>query len=436
VKNRKVLIITYYWPPSGGAGVQRWLKFVKYLPQFGWIPIVYTPEGGELPVSDESLSKDIPGEAIVIRTKIKEPYNLYKKFVGLNKEVKINPGFLNEKKKAGIAERIAIWLRGNLFIPDARCFWIRPSVRYLTRYLSEHKVDIIVSSGPPHSMHLIAEKISRKFNLPWLSDFRDPWTNIDYYKDLMLSLPADKLHHKLERRVISKASRVVVIGKTMKEEFESQFHRPIDLITNGYDEEDFNINVPVRADKFVIAHTGTLVPSRNPEMLWQAIKELKEEIHGLDTDLEIRLIGKTDISVRNLIIQNKLQEYVLYSEYMSHDEIIRENKAAFLLLLILNNTQNAKGILTGKLFEYIASGRPILAIGPEDGDAAEILNSTESGKCIDFQNKEKMKAEIKSYYDRFKAMNFDPVHSMNRENYSRRKLTGNLVNILNEMISC
>ncbi|MBE9481851.1 MAG: glycosyl transferase family 1, partial [Bacteroidetes bacterium] len=174
---KKVLIITYYWPPSGGAGVQRWLKFVKYLREFGWEPIVYTPENPEAPDIDNSLEKDIPDNLTVIKRKIWEPYTAYKKFIGQEKEQKINAGFLSENKKPKLSENISVWIRGNFFIPDARKFWIKPSVKFLTNYLKNNPVDAMISSGPPHSMHMIALGLKQRLGIPWLADFRDPWTN-------------------------------------------------------------------------------------------------------------------------------------------------------------------------------------------------------------------------------------------------------------------
>ncbi|MEA3317025.1 MAG: glycosyl transferase family 1, partial [Bacteroidota bacterium] len=186
-KNKKVLIITYYWPPSGGAGVQRWLKFAKFLPKYGWNPIIYTPENGEIPVTDKSLHKDISKETKVIKRKIWEPYTWYKKFIGQKNNQKINVGFLSENQKPKFTEKISVWIRGNFFIPDARKFWIKPSVKFLKTYLKNNNVDAIISTGPPHSMHLIAMQLQKKLNLPWIADFRDPWTNIDFYEDLLLT---------------------------------------------------------------------------------------------------------------------------------------------------------------------------------------------------------------------------------------------------------
>ena len=239
---KKVLIITYYWPPSGGAGVQRWLKFVKYMRQFGWEPVVYTAENPEIPVVDTSLEKEIPEGITVLKIPIWEPYSIYKKFIGRKKEDKINASFLSETKKAGLTEKISVWIRGNFFIPDARRFWIKPSIKFLETYLSENKIDYVISSGPPHSMHLIALGLKRKFPLlKWLADFRDPWTNIDFYEKLMLTPMADKKHHRLELSVIKSADCVLSIGSSMSEEFKEMYKASgginfskFKVITNGF----------------------------------------------------------------------------------------------------------------------------------------------------------------------------------------------------------
>ena len=215
---KKVLIITYYWPPSGGAGVQRWLKFVKYLREFGWEPIVYTPENPEAPAVDESLLKDIPKNLTAIKRPIWEPYNLYKNFIGQKKDERINAGFLTEKKKPGLAEKISVWVRGNWFIPDARKLWITPSIKFLSDYLKRNPVDAIVSTGPPHSMHLIALGLKKKLNLPWLADFRDPWTNIDFYDKLMLTKASDVKHKKMELDVLKNANIITAIGWSMADD--------------------------------------------------------------------------------------------------------------------------------------------------------------------------------------------------------------------------
>lgn len=426
---KKVLIITYYWPPAGGAGVQRWLKFVKYLPQFGWNPIIYTPENGEMPVIDHSLLKDIPQDITILKTPIWEPYEWYKKFVGAGKSEKINTGFLTEKKKPGFAEKIAVWIRGNLFIPDARCYWIKPSVKFLLDYLKTNPVDVIVSTGPPHSMHMIALKVTQQTGIKWVADFRDPWTNIDYYKDLMLSASADKLHHQMEKDVVTKADEVIVVGNTMKQEFESQFNRKIHVITNGFDTTDFPVQQNSATKDFVIAHVGTLVKTRNPLALWEAINSLGNNKDELKQHLRLRLTGKVDISVKKAIADHDLEDVTDYVDYLSHDKVVLEQMNATLLLLVLNDTPNSKGILTGKLFEYMASGRPILAIGPVDGDAAAILKESGSGVCFDFKDVNGIKNYLTEMYSMYMS------GTLNRNNksvdkWSRLELTRQLSNLL------
>jgi glycosyltransferase involved in cell wall biosynthesis len=429
--SKKVLIITYYWPPGGGAGVQRWLKFVKYLPQNGWDPIVYTPSNGEMPVLDSTLEKDIPKGITVLKQPIWEPYSWYKRFVGASKTEKINTGFLTENRRPGFTQRISVWLRGNLFIPDARCFWINPSVGFLSKWLRQNHVDVIVSSGPPHSMHLIAAKLSSICHIPWVADFRDPWTNIDYYKDLKLTSWADKKHHRLERFVLTNANKVVVVGNGMKEEFKSNHDVDSVVITNGFDPDDFIGVEPKINDKFLISHVGTLVPSRNPLALWKVLGELIQKDMDFAGLLKIRLVGKVDVSVKDSIESCGLSNHVEYVDYMSHESVPSELCSASLLLLVLNDTPNAKGILTGKLFEYLAAGVPILCVGPEDGDASAVLKDANAGKAIAFDNMIGMKSFLTNAFANFRNTSVKSLdQKSNADKYSRASLTKSLVSVL------
>ncbi len=255
---QRVLILTYYWPPGGGAGVQRWLKFVKYLPHFGWEPVVYAPENPEYMAIDPSLEKDIPAETEIIKTRVWEPYEVYKKFVGMKQGEKINAAFVSETKKPKHSEGLAVWIRGNFFIPDARKFWIKPSVKFLSHYLKTKPVDVIVSTGPPHSMHLIAMGLRKKFDIPWVADFRDPWTRISYYSELKLSAKADKKHKILEKLVLEKADEVMVVSEGMKIDFTEIHKRDYEVIHNGFDTEDIP-STQIKPDrKFSISHIGVL----------------------------------------------------------------------------------------------------------------------------------------------------------------------------------
>lgn len=433
IPSKKVLIITYYWPPSGGSGVQRWLKFTKYLRDFNWEPVIYTPENPETPVEDNSLFRDIPEGITVLKKRIWEPYSFYKKFLGQKEEDKIQTGFLTEKKKPKRKEKISVWIRGNLFIPDARKFWIRPSVKYLTTYLKKNPVDIIISTGPPHSMHLIALGLKKRLNIPWLADFRDPWTNIDFYKDLLLTPRADNKHKKLEQSVLKEADSLIVVGSTLKKEYENLGAEKVSVITNGFDQDDYKDDDICLDKKFSILHVGTITYSRNPKDFWSVLSELVNELQDFADDLEIKLIGKTDLSVDENIAKLDLQKFVRKKNYLPHKEAIQEQQKSHVLFLSINNTQNAKGIITGKLFEYLAARRPVLAIGPTDGDVAEILNITNAGRISGFGENTRLKNHILALYHNYKKGKLQ-INAGDVSKYSRKNLTEELVKLLNESI--
>ena len=426
---KTVLIITYYWPPSGGAGVQRWLKTVKYLRDYGWEPVVYTPENPEAPALDNSLLKDIPEGVKVLKQPIWEPYSFYKKFLGLKKDEKINAGFLTEKKKPGLAEKIAVWIRGNFFIPDARKYWVKPSVEFLSNYLRSHPVDAVVSTGPPHSMHLIALGLKKKTGIPWLADFRDPWTNIDFYDKLMLTKGADKQHRELEKSVLQHADVVTSIGKQMADEFLNLGAKQVQVVANGFDETDFAFNNVELDSRFSISHIGSINKDRNSETFWSAVKELCEDLPAFKEKLQLKLVGKTDHAVLESLDKYDLQQYLEKTEYLPHDQVLKKSMTTQVLLLLLNNTPNAKGIMTGKFYEYLAAQRPIICIGPEDGEAAKTLEETAAGKVAGFEDKQKMKAILKAYFEMYLQNNLN-VESSAIENYSRRKLTGRFAELL------
>ena len=429
---KKVLIITYYWPPSGGAGVQRWLKFTKYLRDFGWEPVIYSPANPDYPVLDTTLAADIPLGIEQITLPIWEPYQFYKKFTGKKKTDKVHAGLLSDKKASGWMELLAVWIRGNLFIPDARKFWIKPSIRFLSKYLIKNRVDAIVSTGPPHSMHLIALALKKKFNIPLLADFRDPWTDIDFYNDLKISVFADRKHKKLELQVIGGCSAMVVVSREMKENYEKMGGNNVYLITNGFDPDDMTEQTVVRDTKFSIAHVGSLPPNRNPKVLWEALASLCTELPGFRNDLEIKLAGNVDQSVLNDLAQFGLIGQLNRIEYVPHDQVGILLKQSAVLLLAINNSPNAKGILTGKFFEYLAAGRPILAIGPVDGDLSKILKDSGAGEISGYHDLNGMKKIIGSMYDKFlnKELWVNPTGI---GKYSRKSLTAELAAILDNI---
>lgn len=433
IKNKRVLIITYYWPPSGGAGVQRWLKFVKYLREFGWEPIIYTPSNPEAPAEDLSLIKDIPDGIEVLKTEIWEPYSYYKKFIGQKSHEKVNAGFLSEKKKPGLAESISVWVRGNFFIPDARKFWIKPSVKYLLKYLKENPVDAIISTGPPHSMHLIAAGIRKNLNIPWLADFRDPWTQIDFFDHLKLTSFAKRIHYRQEKYVLKSADTVVAISQHMAASMEKIAGRPVITINNGFDPADFS---DLRSDPdkvFSLTHVGSLNKDRNPRYLWETLKEICNENPEFVDALKLRFIGKTDIQVFDDLKELGLDKVCEKISYLPHDEVVKQTMKSALLLLLINNTPNSQGIMPGKLFEYLAAKRPILCIGPENGDAAKAIKETNAGYIADFENKTQLKEVILKLWNDFRAGNLY-TDASGTDKFSRKYLTQLMAAELNKLI--
>lgn len=436
---KRILIITYYWPPAGGSGVQRWLKFVKYLTKKNYHCIVYTPENPETPVIDNSLLKDIPDKNYeVIKTKIIEPYSAYKILTGKSPNEKITVSFLNEKKQShSLFENISKWIRGNIFIPDAKMLWIKPSVRFLSNYLKNKPVDILVSTGPPHSMHLIALNLKKHFpNIKWIADFRDPWTNIDFLNELKLSKWAKKKHQTLEKYVLQSADAVISVSPTLTKELSDlvpENSNKFYTITNGFDWDDFQSLAQQKKSNtpFTLTYAGLLPPNRNPEILWKAIAELYEENKLLPELFKVQLIGKTDISIIESIKKHNITDFIEKIDYLSHAETIKKEIESDALLLIINNAPNSKGILTGKLFEYLALQKPIIVIGPTDGDAAQIIYQTNAGVVVDFNDLPKMKDTLLKLLQRQ-----IPASSKEKINlYSRESLTEQLIEIIKKTYS-
>lgn len=428
---KKILILCYYWPPAGGSGVQRHLKFAKYLRDFGWEPIIYTVKNGEYPETDETLLSEVPSGIEIIKRPITEPYTFYKFFTGKKKKDKITPNFFSQKNE-GVFQKFAIFLRSNFFIPDARMWWIKPSVRFLDQYLKSNQVDAIISSGPPHSLHLIAKSVHRTTNIPWLADFRDPWTNIDYFKDLVLLPFAKEKHIRLEKEVLSNATRVVTVSPTWAKELAEIGNRGVDVITNGFDESDFALKDVKLDEKFTIVHLGMFSKARNHEVLWQALAELVKENSYFAKDLQVNFYGITDASVSVSAERYGLSQYLNIYAYQPHDEIVKVMASSRVLLLSVHNSPNLQGFVPGKLFEYMASNRPIICIGPENGDSALIIRQTKTGVVSHFNDVIKLKRNIMVLYGDF--INNNSELGRDIESYTRRGLTAQLAKLLNEMM--
>ena len=426
---RRVLIVTYYWPPTGGSGVQRWVKFAKLLPAQGWQPVIYTPDNPERPALDTSLEAEIPAEAEILRTKIREPYAIYHRFAGKKAEgtgAGLNP--INFQKKS-LKQRLMLWIRSNLFVPDPRKSWVKPSVKYLTKYLREHPVDVIVTTGPPHSMHLIGLGLHARTGIPWVADFRDPWTKMFYFKHLGLGRRALRKHQALEKAVLDNANAVISVSPLVQEDFVQMTSTPVHLITNGYDADDFAAPLPKRNDRaFRIVHTGLFASDGNPLKLWSALAAKCTEDLDFDHRLHIILAGKVDDEIVSAVREAGLGHKLELPGYLPHDRSVEALRSADLILLPLRQDPEYRKVLPGKIFECIAAGKPVLGIGQPDGAAARVLDETGTGRMFGWDDQAGIATFIDSVYEKSFSAAGKGV-----ENYSREATTRKLVELLNNL---
>ncbi|WP_418603833.1 glycosyltransferase family 4 protein [Hwangdonia sp.] len=423
---RKVLIITYYWPPSGGPGVQRWLKFVKYLPEYQVEPIVYIPENPNYPLVDESLIDEVSEDLTILKHPIKEPYKLAGLFSKKASKT-ISKGIISEKNKQSFIERVMLYIRGNFFIPDARKNWVKPSVAYLSNYISENNISTVITTGPPHSLHLIGLQLKEKLGVKWLADFRDPWTTIGYHKQLKLTKSAQQKHKTLEKKVLNAADQIIVTSSVTKKEFKSHTTKPIEVITNGYDYESVG---KVELDTvFSMAHIGSLLSKRNPKVLWQVLSDLIKTNDGFAKDFQLNFVGAVSEDVLRSIEKNNLSDYTNNVGYVSHNESIKFQKKSQVLLLIEIDSEDTKSIIPGKLFEYMVSNRPILALGPNGSDVEKIIKETNTGNYFYYDDYESLKTTILTHYKAYKN-NALQSHAISLQKYSRKSLTASLSKLL------
>ena len=423
---KKVLIIAYYWPPAGGPGVQRWLKFVKYLPDFDIEPIVYVPENATYPIIDQDLINHVNKNVTVLKQPIKEPYKLASIF-SKKSTTTISSGIIKAEKRQSFVEKMLLYVRGNFFIPDARVGWVNPSVDYLSNYIKTNAVDVIITTGPPHSMHLIGLELQKRFAVKWIADFRDPWTSIGYHKELKLTDKSAQKHKDLERLVLTKADTVITTSFTTKQEFAEITQKPIHIITNGYDIE--TIEKPALDTKFTINHIGSLLSKRNPHILWQALNEILQENDQFRSDFQLQLIGKVSSEIIDTIKDFKLDNYLNVLGYVSHTEALKYQRSSQVLLLIEIDSFETIGIIPGKLFEYMAAERPILAIGPKQSDVEKIIKDTNAGKYFNYDNLQEVKQYLLDCYEKYQQSSLK-VHGIGLQYFSRKKLTEKLAGVI------
>ncbi len=413
---RKVLIITYYWPPSGGAGVQRWVKFIKYFNKYNIKPYVITvdPKLASYPLKDNTLKNDIPKDINVYLTKTFEPYSYYKK---INKKEIPYAGFANEGNP-NLVQKTARFIRGNFFIPDARKGWNKFAYAKALEVIKKEKIETVITTSPPHSTQLIGLKLKRELNINWIADLRDPWTDIYYYKSMLHTKWAKIKDLNYERKVLENSDQIVVVSNSIKQLMASKSKsidpNKVNIIPNGFDEEDFQKIAFKKNNSLTISYTGTITQDYPTENL---IKGL------IDNNLKISFTGKADQSIKN-----NFNVIATFNEHVSHKEIIEVLIGSDLLILIIPKIKNNEGILTGKLFEYLGAKKPILCIGPKNGDAAKIIDECKAGKTFDYSDTK----GITEFLKKFKT-NSLTVDNNSSKYYSRDNLTMQLCKVIEKI---
>lgn len=422
---KKVLIVSYYWPPAGGPGVQRWLKFVKYLPQFDIEPIVVIPQNASYPIVDNDLDKTEESSPELIRVPIFEPNQIFK-FSLRKKATQLSAGMLSANPT--FFEKALLYFRGNLFIPDARKYWKKNVVKTIEAYLKRNpEIDTLITTGPPHSVHLIGRALKNKTPLRWIADFRDPWTTISYHQYLRLSKSSRQKHKKLEEQVLNSCDDLIVTSPKTKANFEKLTDKPIHLVTNGYDFD--NPKLKPNPEVFKMSYVGSLLRDRNPLLLWEVLSDLINKNKDFRACFELHFYGKQANNFKEIISHFKLDSNVHFHGYLPHEEAIKVMSSSQVLLLIEINSEQTSEIIPGKLFEYLGVNRPVLALGPEKWSAGELITTLKAGAYFSYSQKDELKAFLLEIFDQFKNNTLDLALNESAQ-FHRKKLTEDLATII------
>tara|TARA_B100000475_G_scaffold198450_1_gene179025 strand:+ start:3235 stop:4515 length:1281 start_codon:yes stop_codon:yes gene_type:complete len=425
--DKKVLIISYYWPPAGGPGVQRWMKFVKYLPEYNIKPILYIPENPNYPIYDYSLNDEVSEKLEIIKNPITEISNIISNSKSLNL---IRSGNIPNPKEQSLFQRLLFFIRGNLFIPDMKILWKNKSIDFIENYLSKTKIDVVITTGPPHSLHLIGYELKKRLNIKWISDFRDPWVNLNYLNRFHLLPSVKRRHKKLRDKVLINSNSVIVTSEKLKKLYK-EIAPNIFKITNGYDYEYSTVNID---SKFSISHIGSLYPERNPKYLWDIIDEICINNEEFRSNLQINFIGNTSEKIIKYLSNKTFKSCVKLFDYVDYKRAIEFMCSSQILLMVEVNDNDSSYAIPGKLFDYLNSKRPIIAIGPDRSEVNQILYDTNAGKFFNYNESINLKLHIENLYNQYEmgSISYD---AKNISIYRRKNLTEELSKIINKVSS-
>jgi glycosyltransferase involved in cell wall biosynthesis len=366
-----------------------------------------------------------------------EPYEAFFRLTSIfsGKKKSATPTSLVSGKNKSVFQKIATWIRGNLIIPDPRVFWVRPSVNFLSDFIEAKGIKTVITTGPPHSIHLIGLKLKqRNSRLNWLADFRDPWSEWGLLDSLNVSSLVRKRHRQLEKKVLTRADAVTTITPFYVRHFSRLSGRNVHLLTNGHDESDFEQLAPVRTEHFVIRHVGIVNEKCDPRPFMLALKEIMLEHDEFRSLVRIEFVGEIHPEFRRFVEKEaELQAVTHFVPSVPHKELIKLYNKSSVLLLVLTGYKDAEGYMPGKLFEYLAVGFPILGVGPVDGDAAGLIKESLSGEMVDGSDRQKLKEVLGEYFVNWRSSPVPVIKKSSMARYSRHAITGRLVELLERL---
>ncbi|MEM0940311.1 MAG: hypothetical protein AAF600_08960 [Bacteroidota bacterium] len=421
--SRKILIVTYYWPPSGGVGVQRWMNFALQLKEKEWEPIILTPENPQFEIKDETLVgkvKDIQ----TCKLPIWEPFQLFHNLTGNQERSHIQQGLVMEKSNKTVRDKLAVWIRGNLLLPDPRVFWVKKATNFAVEFIKKEGVSTVITTGPPHSMHLIGRNIKNKTHVKWLADFRDPWSKWDILSKLNTTSLAMNVHEYLERSVLKQADKVTTVSPRLAKALGN-----VEVLNNGV---SASASESITADEshFTLGYFGMLNELRNPSKLWMLLDQMCRESPYFASRLKIKIGGIVSSSIKDDLLKlQELKNKVQFLGYLSHEALQLEYQKCNLLLLLLNKSNNSRWILPVKFFEYLAAKRMILCLGHRESDLGDIMNKKDFGEIFSYNQIQSIRGFIEDIFENKREPSLEHLKSI-LTRFSHRNLVEKLEELL------